>query len=48
LKELAKASASKYSRGRAIASQAPDWLMAKGSCWEEKSIHEAIRRGLRG
>lgn len=47
LNDLAKASASNYSHGQAIASQAPDGLKAEGACWEEKSIHEAIQRGLR-
>jgi hypothetical protein len=47
LKDLAEASADNRIHGHSIAYQAPDGLQARGSCWEEKSIHEAIRRGLR-
>ena len=47
LKDLAKVSADNHNHGQAIARQAPDGLKATGSCWEEKSIHEATRRGLR-
>jgi len=47
LNDLAKASANNYSHGQTIASQAPDGLTAEGSCWEEKSIHEAIPRRLK-
>jgi hypothetical protein len=43
LKDLAEASADNRSHGHSIAYQAPDGLQAKGSCWEEKSIHEATR-----
>jgi hypothetical protein len=43
LKDLAKASADNRSHGHSIAYQAADGLQARGSCWEEKSIHEATR-----
>jgi hypothetical protein len=43
LNELAEVSADNHSHGQAIACQAPDGLKARGSCWEEKSIHEATR-----
>src|SRR5262245_21891723 len=44
--ELAEASGDNHSHGQAIACMAPDGLLAGSSCWEEKSIHEAARRGL--
>jgi len=47
LKGLAKASVDNHNHGQAIALQAPDGLQAEGFCWEEKSIHEVTRRGLR-
>ncbi|HEV2669398.1 MAG TPA: hypothetical protein VG324_31055, partial [Blastocatellia bacterium] len=48
LKDLAKASADNHDNGQAIAHRTPDGLQAKGICWEETSIHEVRRRGLRG
>lgn len=47
LNDLAEASANNYSLGQTIATQAPDGLKARGSCWEEKSIYEATRRGFK-
>jgi hypothetical protein len=43
---LAKASADNHNYGRAIACPPARWVKGKSSCWEEKSIHEATRKGL--
>jgi hypothetical protein len=47
LKDLAEASANNFNYGQAIARPPAKWVNGKGSCWEEKSIHEATRRGSR-
>jgi len=47
LSDLAKASADNYNYGQPIACPPAKWVNGKGSCWEEKSIHEATRRGKR-
>jgi len=45
LRDLAKASADKNNYGQTIACPPGRWVNGIGSCWEEKSIHEATRRG---
>src|SRR5262245_45246911 len=47
IRDLAKASADNRNYGQAIACPPARWVNGRGSCWEEKSIHEATRRGSR-
>jgi hypothetical protein len=46
LKDLAEASADNHKYGQAIARPPARRVNGKSSCWEEKSIHEATRKGL--